>query len=167
MRLLNACRLFLRALREPDFATRQLAPVPVPASLPAPMPTAARSEAIELLAVMQREGRLVDFLQEPIATYEDAQIGAAVREVHAGCQRALERIFGPVPVMSQTEGSRVQIPIGYDPSGIKLTGAVTGAPPYAGTLQHAGWRASRCILPTWTGSEAAAMLIAPPEVDVR
>ncbi len=163
MRLLNACRLFMRALRDPGFAARQLA-APAPA---VPAARVARSEAIELLAVLQREGRLVDFLQEPIATYEDAQIGAAVREVHAGCQRALERIFGPVPAMSQTEGSRVQVPAGYDPTGIKLTGAVTAAPPYSGTLQHAGWRASRCALPSWTGSDAAAMLIAPPEVEVR
>lgn len=159
MRLMLACRLFLRALRDADFARRVLA---------APSGTAAprRSEALELLAVLQREGRLVDFLQEPIAAFSDAQIGAAVREVHAGCNRALSRLFGLAAAMPQAEGGAVRIEAGYDSGCVRLTGSVAGAPPYAGTLQHAGWRATRCTLPAWTGSAAAVMVVAPAEVEV-
>src|SRR5207253_6846543 len=36
--------------------------------------------AVQLLAILQREGRLLDFLQEDVDGYADAQIGAAVRD---------------------------------------------------------------------------------------
>ena len=171
MHLLLASRLFLRALFDAAFARRALAPEstqpPAPAATAVKPPAPNRSEALELLAVLQREGRLVDFLQEPITSYSDAQIGAAVRDVHAGCSRALERIFGLTAAIPQTEGSSLRIEPGQDTANLRLTGAVSGTPPYSGTVQHAGWRATRCALPAWTGTPAAIQLVAPAEVEIR
>lgn len=170
MRLLLACRLGFRALCDGAFARRALEldtasqSMPVVRAVEPPVPP--RSEAVELLAVLQREGRLVDFLREPITSYSDAQIGAAVREVHAGCSRAVERIFGLVAAIPEAEGSAMRIAAGQDTSGLRLTGAVTGALPYTGTVQHAGWRATHCTLPAWTGQASAALLVAPAEVEI-
>ncbi len=174
-----AFRLFFRGLSADDtFAeqARQLldgkllaaAPAaPVPA--PAPAPTAVksgRSQALDQLALLQREGRLVDFLQENLTAYSDAQIGSAVRDVHRDCASALERALGLVPVRSETEGAGVTVPPGFDASSLRLTGNVAGQAPYQGTLRHAGWQATRCDLPAYTGSETAARVIAPAEVEL-
>ncbi len=40
-------------------------------------PASTRSDAVTLLAALQREARLVDLIQENLAAYSDAQIGAA------------------------------------------------------------------------------------------
>ena len=171
MCLCLAFRLFLRALRDATFAQRALAldTAPKPAATPVAAAPAAprRSEAVELLAVLQREGRLVDFLQEPITSYSDAQIGAAVRDVHSGCSRTLDRIFGLAAAIPDAEGSTLHIAAGQDTSNVRLTGAVTGAPPYTGIVQHAGWRATRCTLPDWTGNAASTLLIAAAEVEIQ
>ena len=169
MRLTLACRLFFRALRDAEFAARALAPVAAAKPLPATNVPAApsRSEALVLLALLQREGRLVDFLQEPITAFTDAQIGAAVRDVHAGSRRALERIFGLAAAIPEAEGSTLRITAGQDTSSVRLTGAVTGTPPYTGIVQHGGWRATRCALPAWTGNQASVLLIAPAEVEIQ
>jgi hypothetical protein len=173
-----AFRLFVRGLTaDTGFAeqARQLldgrlpappAAAPVPASAPAPAPRPARPQALDLLALLQREGRLVDFLKENLAAYSDAQIGSAVRDVHRDCAAAMERAFGIVPVKSETEGTSVTVPAGFDASSVRLTGNVAGPAPYQGTLRHAGWQATRCDLPAYTGSEAAAKVIAPAEVEL-
>ena len=56
--------------------------------------------AIQLLALFQRDGRLVDFLFEDIAAYGDAQVGAAVREVHASCRRVIDRYLPIEPILA-------------------------------------------------------------------
>ena len=129
-----------------------------------PRPT--RSDALTLLAVLQREGRLVDFLQEPIDGYSDAQIGAAVRDVHKGCSVALGRMMGLEPLVGDAEGSRITVPSGFDPQVYRLVGHVTGEPPHQGALRHHGWKAGRCVVPDWTGSDAAALVVAPAEVEL-
>lgn len=137
----------------------------------APKPTAAarqpptRNEALTLLAALQNEARLVDFLQEPIDAYSDAQIGAAVREVHRGCAAVLERMFELRPVLAQGEGSAVQLPSNFEAQRFRLTGKV-GEAPYDGRLVHHGWEASRCELPQWTGNEKSARIVAPAEVEI-
>jgi hypothetical protein len=99
------------------------------------------AESLRLLALLQREGRLVDFLMEDIpASTPDAQIGAAVREVHRACQKALRDHLVLEKVIPQEEETTVTVPVGFDPSAIRLTGNVTGQPPFQGTLKHAGWR---------------------------
>jgi len=125
-----------------------------------------RSEAISLLATLQREARLVDFIKEPLDDYTDAQIGAAVRDIHRDCAAVLERLFGLEPVVDQEEGTEVEVPAGFDSGRFRLTGNVTGQPPFRGRLVHHGWEATRCELPEWSGSPAAACTVAPAEVEL-
>ena len=111
----------------------------------APGPPAEESSdrAVQLLALLQRDGRLVDFLREDIAPYQDAQIGAAVRELHASCRKALEQYVTLEPVIDGEEDRPVTVEEGFDPAAIKLVGNVTGRPPLRGLLRHRGWRVAR------------------------
>jgi hypothetical protein len=142
------------------------APKPVAAKPTAPKPP-ARSEAITLLAALQREARFVDFIQESLAGYSDAQIGAAARDVHRDCGTVLERMFALRPAVTEEEGKEVDVPAGFDAGRWRLTGNVTGQPPFHGRLVHPGWEATVCELPTWSGSAAAARIVAPAEVELQ
>ncbi len=128
---------------------------------------AVRNDALNLLAALQREARLVDFLKEPIAAYDDAQIGAAVRDIHRDCGGVLDRVFGVQPIETATEGAEITVAAGFDPARIRLVGNVQGQPPFRGKLCHHGWEATRCELPAWTGGEAALRVIAPAEVELK
>lgn len=177
-RLGIAFRLFFRALKDAAFAERgakllEGAPLPEPGkatvgapavSVPTPVP--ARSEALTLLALLQREARLIDFLKENIAPYSDAQVGAAVRDVHRDAAAAIDRLFALRPVMSEAEGSQVQVPAGAEASRVRLTGNVTGQPPFRGALRHQGWEATQSQLPQWSGSPQSAQIVAPAEVEL-
>jgi hypothetical protein len=135
---------------------------------PPPPPPAPREPdndaALALLALLQREGRLVDFLEQDIAGFGDADIGAAVRVVHEGCRRALRAHVTLAPVRSEEEGAQVTIAEAA-PEQITLTGNVGGKGPYTGTLRHRGWKATSLSLP-----EAApghdAHLLAAAEVEL-
>jgi hypothetical protein len=105
-----------------------------------PGPLKPSGVPLRVLALLQREGRLVDFLLEDIQGYADDQVGAAVRDIHRQCQAALKEHLELEPVLAQSEGAQVEVPAGFDPSAIRLTGNVTGQPPFNGTLQHHGWR---------------------------
>lgn len=122
--------------------------------------------ALHLLSLLQREGRLVDFLGEDLEPYDDAQIGAAVRGIHESCQKAVVKYLSPEAVIDQEEGEEITVPDGFDPSAIKLTGNVSGDPPFKGTLQHRGWRATRFDLPSLSGAQDPA-IIAPAEVEIE
>lgn len=104
-------------------------------------------EFVRGLALLQREGRLVDFLREDIQAYNDAQIGAAVRSVHRGCRKVLDDYLVFEPILREQEGSVVTVQAGFDPSVIRLVGEVAGNPPFRGTLKHHGWRVSQTSLP--------------------
>ena len=155
------------ALRAPLSAPRSElevrgTPPGTPAALQAGQP--ARAEpALRLLANLQREGRLVDFLEEEIAAFPDAQIGAAARAVHAGCRKALRQIFKLAPVRLEAEGGAVVIPSGFDANAVRLTGNVVGDPPFRGILRHHGWRVSETRLPSGSGDPA---VVAPAEVEL-
>lgn len=136
---------------------------PVKPSVPLP----SRCEAIQVLSVLQREGRLVDFLMETLDSYSDAQIGAAVRDIHRDCRAAVTRIFAPSAVVDKEEGSSVPVPSGFDPEQYRLIGNISGNPPYSGVLRHHGWQATKCELPLWQGSNNAVKVIAPAEVEVK
>lgn len=118
----------------------------------APSLSAAEREAIihrgavQLLAVLQREGRLLDFLLEDIDSYGDGQIGAAVRDIHRGCRKALAEHVKIAPIRSEPDEAVVRIAAGHDPSQIRLIGQVTGRPPFEGTLRHHGWRTTQMNL---------------------
>ena len=120
---------------------------------------------VQTLGLLQREGRLIDFLQEDIEPYDDAQIGAAVREVHRGCRAALKEVFGLSPVLKAAEGSQVEIEEDFDPTRIKLIGNIQGNPPFKGTLRHCGWKFTEVHLPEWTAKEKTDVL-APAEVEI-
>jgi Domain of unknown function (DUF2760) len=136
-----------------------------PVEVPKPVPK--RSEALTLLAVLQREARLVDFFQEPIDAYSDAQIGAAVRSIHKDSSAVLDRLFALKLLREESEGSSINVPSSFDSAKFRLTGNVTGSGPYRGTLAHPGWVATKCELPEWTGRDDAALVVAPAEVDVK
>ena len=182
MRLGVALKAFFRALRDRTFAEqldRLLQGHPLALSTTTEVPLAerlranmeaqapTRSDALTLLATLQREARLIDFLMEDLSGYDDAQIGAAARDVHRGCAAVLERMFTLRPLRYQEEGAHVEIVAGYDPAQITLTGNVTGQLPLRGTLVHHGWQAMQCELPAWSGQEESARVIAPAEVEVQ
>lgn len=104
--------------------------------------------ALALLALLQREGRLVDFLREPLETFTDAEIGAAARDVHRGCKKVLDQHLTFEPVMPGAEEERVTVPKGFDPAEVRLIGEAKGEPPFTGTLRHHGWRVVEAKLPS-------------------
>jgi hypothetical protein len=138
-------------------------PKPAPAKQPA---RASRSEAITLLATLQREARFIDFIKEPLDSYSDAQIGAAARDVHRDCGKVLDRLFAINSLVSQEEGSSLEVPAGFDAGRYRLTGNVVGNPPFQGRLVHHGWEAVEVQLPAWSGTPLAARVIAPVEVEL-
>ncbi len=145
------------------------APAPVAAPVPAPAPAAPvpapDTAALQLLGLLQREARFVDFVQEDPAGYSDADIGAAARVVHAGCRKVLAEHFTLEPVRSEDEGSRVTLAAGFDATAVRLTGNVVGQAPFTGTLGHRGWRVTATRLPQLTDPKAASV-IAQAEVEL-
>ncbi len=127
----------------------------------------ARSEALTLLASLQREARLVDFLMEPLDGCTDQQIGAAVRDIQKDSRSVLERMFAMKPLRSEVEGTALSVPAGFDPGEFKLTGNVAGAAPYQGELMHSGWVATQTDIPSWNGTPESASIVAPAEVEIR
>jgi hypothetical protein len=124
-----------------------------------------RDGALALLSLLQREGRLVDFLREPLDGFSDADIGAAARDVHRGCRKVLEQHLALEPVMPGEEESRVSVPKGFDPSEIRLVGEARGEPPFKGTLRHHGWRVVEAKLPS-LAEGIDRTVIAPAEVEL-
>jgi hypothetical protein len=140
-----ATRAFARVLGDAGAAERVAAvlnpPPPEPPKPPRPSP-----EPLRLLSLLQREGRLLDFLLEDIQAASDEQIGAGVRELHRKAQTALKDHLVLEPVLPNQEDETVEVKPGFDPSAIRLTGNVTGQPPFRGTLRHHGWRVKNYTL---------------------
>jgi hypothetical protein len=155
---------FFRVAKDADFAAKvNLLLNPPPPEPPKPVKPDGRP--VRLLALLQREGRLLDFLLEDIQGLPDAQIGAAVRDIHRQSQAALKEHVVLEPVMTQPESSTVEVPTGFDPSAIRLTGNVTGQPPFRGTLQHHGWRVKEIKLaPPPEGQDELVLM--PAEVEL-
>lgn len=128
---------------------------------------ASPQAAVQMLAVLQREGRLIDFLEEDLSQYEDAQIGAAVRNIHQGCKQALNEYIELNPIFKEEEGSQVSVPEGFDSKAIRLTGNVVGNPPFSGTLRHRGWRVAKVELPQPTTEQKKDWVLAPAEVEIE
>jgi hypothetical protein len=110
---------------------------------PPPPPPKPSPEPILLLTLMQREGRLIDFLLENVDGADNETLGAGVRSIHQACQKVLKEHLDLEPVMRGEEKSQVEVPVGFDPSAIRLTGNVTGSPPFKGSLEHHGWRVTK------------------------
>jgi hypothetical protein len=135
----SALGCFRRYLSDGEFAEK-VRKLMEPGETKPATPTKPSGAPLRLLAILQREGRLLDFLLEDIQAYQDAQIGAAVRDIHRQCQHAIKEHLVLEPVLPQGEGASVEVPAGFDPSAVRLTGNVSGQPPFRGTLQHHGWR---------------------------
>lgn len=125
----------------------------------------SHTAALQLLGLLQREARFVDFVQEDVASYTDADIGAAARVVHEGCRKVLRAHFTIAPVRNEAEGSRVTLAAGFDATEVRLTGNVVGQAPFTGTLGHRGWHVTDTRLPQLTDDKAAAVL-AQAEVEL-
>ena len=157
-----------KALPEPEPAKAQ-APEPAPAKPAKKKNTTAqhhRDGSLALLSLLQREGRLVDFLQEDIEEYDDSDIGAAVRDIHRGCRNVLRDHLTIEAVMPGEEDDSIQVPEGFDPGEIKLVGDVKGEPPFKGVLRHHGWRVTETNFPKLTG-EVDRNILAPAQVEVQ
>lgn len=140
---------------------------------PAPRPAAAKAEpqppnpayALQLLAILQRDSRLVDFLMEDIASYDDDQIGAAVRSLHDQARDSLARYLSLQPVIDGVEGAYTR-PATTDPAAVKFIGNVPAGKPEGGVLRHKGWRAAKVDLPVLNPKQDASF-IAPAEIEVE
>jgi hypothetical protein len=121
---------------------------------------------LKLLFLLQKSGRLIDFLKEDIDPYSDVQIGAAVRKIHAECGKTLEELVAIRPLFHENEGSPVVVSQGYDPVEIKVTGKIKGIPPYQGILRHKGWKAHKMTLPKKIG-EGDLSVIFPAEIEIK
>ncbi len=142
-----------------DAAARQAA---APKALP---PERVHASSLVLLNALQREGRLIDFLQQDITRFSDEEVGTAARVVHTGCRKVMQQCFEFAPASPAAEGSSLTVAEGFDAQQIRLTGNVAGQPPFRGTLKHHGWVAKAIRLPEL--SEAVdARVIAPAEVEL-
>lgn len=121
--------------------------------------------ALQLLSLLQREGRFVDFLEEDVSSFSDAQIGAAARVVHDGCRKAIREHLPIEPVRTEEEGAKIKLEKGFDAHRVRLTGNVTGEAPFTGTLAHRGWKVKEVKLPKMTEGHDAS-IVAPAEVEV-
>jgi Domain of unknown function (DUF2760) len=190
-RLWFAWVCLVRVLFDPSFAGRVWAvrssPAMLPnfkadgeagdatASPPQPLPEdAARREdearqptnrGLQLLALLQRDGRFVDFIEQDVTGFTDEEVGAAARVVHEGCRKVLHRVTSVSSVRPENEGSQVVIEAGFSPAEIMLVGNVKGAAPYRGTLRHKGWRVAELHLPEAVNGHDPHIL-APAEVEL-
>jgi Domain of unknown function (DUF2760) len=150
-------------------ALRDGAAPPAPPAAPVPvapvLKEASPDAALQLLALLQRDARLIDFVGEDLGSYADAQIGAAARLVHEGCAKVLREHFSIVPVRDEAEGGRVTLQAGFDAAAVRLTGKLVGQPPFSGSLRHRGWRVTEVRLPKLAGSHDTHVL-APAEVEL-
>ena len=165
--VLGDARLAARfaALRSGAAAAPAPTPAPPPPPPRPPLREAPPDAALQLLALLQRDARLIDFVGEDLSSYDDAQIGAAARVVHAGCAKVLREHFTIEPVRAEAEGTRITLPAGFDAAAVKLTGNVVGQPPFTGALSHRGWRVSEVRLPK-LAERHDARVIAPAEVEL-
>ncbi|MDR1492798.1 MAG: DUF2760 domain-containing protein [Planctomycetaceae bacterium] len=167
MRLMTAVKSFFVVLSNPEKAEKILSILNGRESLLPPTESASRqSDAITLLAALQREARFLDFIKENLDSYEDAQIGAAARSVHDKSAAVIERFFSVQPLRSEEELSKITIEK-PDAAFVQFVGDISGEPPYSGRLAHHGWIAQKCDLPKWSGNPDAAFVLAPAEIEIE
>jgi len=172
-RLILALATFRRILVDVRFAGRIAAlradgstAVPDVSDPEIPRLRAAEPNAgLQLLGLLQQEGRLIDFLEEDVGAYSDAEVGAAAHVVHEGCKKTLGQHFTIEAVRAESEGTRVTLAEGFDASAIRLTGNIVGQAPFTGNLVHRGWRVTETRLPQVAAGHDLTIL-APAEVEL-
>jgi Domain of unknown function (DUF2760) len=141
-----------------------------PATPPPPEPPKVKLSdgALQMLQILQRDSRLIDFLMEDITSYSDEQVGAAVRTLHGDCRASLVRHVSLTPVIDGVEGTYQKLDGSKppDPNRIKLIGNVpaNGKVP-GGTLRHRGWMAASIDLPPLGKQDPTTF--APAEIEVE
>lgn len=147
---------------------KTMEPEPEPAEAPKAIEPvkASPDSALQVLSLLQRKGRLIDFLQEDLSQFQDAQIGAAVRNIHEGCKQVLAEYVKVEPIYGESEGSDITVQAGFDAQAVRLVGNVSGEPPFKGALRHRGWRVVEVELPERVGQEQS-MILAAAEVEVN
>jgi hypothetical protein len=163
--LLFSGELSAETLAALHLTKRAAAPAAVPKAPAAPPAVKTSDGALQILGILQRDARLVDFLMEDIAGYSDDQVGAAVRELHDQCRDSMARYVTLQPVIDGVEGTFAKAP-SSDPNVVKFIGNVPAKPPSGGTLRHKGWRASKIDLPA-LGAKQDATVIAPAEIEIE
>ena len=156
------------ALRQPETAAAVVMPTATAKAAPVappPMKEATPDAALQLLGLLQRDARLIDFTQEDLSQYSDADIGGVARVLHEGCSKVLREHFTIDPVRTEAEGSRVTLPVGFDARAMRLTGNVVGKAPFTGSLCHRGWRVTDTRLPKLADSHDVTVL-AQAEVEL-
>ena len=118
-----------------------------------------------MLAILQRDSRLIDFLMEDITAYSDGQVGAAVRELHNQCRDSIARYIALQPLIDGVEGAFAKAP-SADPNLVKFIGNVPATPPPGGILRHRGWRAAKVELPALAAKQDPSV-IAPAEIEIE
>jgi hypothetical protein len=156
-----------KSAQDPAFAEKLKALIAGAELKPAapPAPPKPSGAALRMLALLQAEARLVDFLLEDIQGASDAQIGQAVREVHKKAQAALKQHAVIETVLTGNEGDTTTVPKGFDPSAIRVVGNVTGEPPFTGQIQHPGWRVKELKLAA-PPAGADEFVLQPAEVQI-
>ncbi|KXV02443.1 hypothetical protein CR51_20340 [Caballeronia megalochromosomata] len=153
----------------PDFASEAPKPAAAPVQPVQPAPSVLKEAspiaALQLLGLLQRDARFIDFVEEDIVNYSDADIGAAARLVHDGCRAVLREHFSIKPVRTEAEGSRITLQEGFDAAAVRLTGNVVGKPPFNGSISHRGWKVEDTRLPKLAPSHDAS-IVAPAEVEL-
>ncbi|MCL7419639.1 MAG: DUF2760 domain-containing protein [Methylobacter sp.] len=139
--------------------------VPAPAPEPVVLKEATPDAALQLLGLLQKEARFIDFIKEDISAYGDADIGIAARVVHEGCNKAINEHFSLASVRGEQEGTKVTLQKGFDAASVRLTGNIVGAAPFTGTLVHKGWKVTDIRLPKLTQGHNA-QIVAPAEVEL-
>lgn len=142
-----------------------LAAPPPPPALPPPSTDQQHAGALFLLGLLQREGRLLDFVKDDITAFSDADIGAAARVVHAGCKKVIAQYLAVSPVVKDEEGASITVPQGFDANRFRLTGNVTGQGPWKGSLKHHGWEATKVEVPP-APLTVDVKVLAPAEVEL-
>ncbi len=139
----------------------------VPAPIPEPviLKEATPDAALQLLGLLQKNARFIDFIQEDIASYSDADVGVAARVVHEGCKKAVHEHFTLAPIRTELEGNKVTLPAGFDAASVRLTGNIVGSAPFTGTLVHKGWQVTDVRLAKLTQTHNAN-IVAPAEVEL-
>ena len=147
-----------------EFAAPAAAPVRVAPAPPVEPRVESTDRAAQILAILQRDGRLVDFLMEDLGAYSNEQVGAAVRDVHRGCRQALDKYATLAPVFDAAEGSAVTVDARSDAARVRVVGNAAGSPPFRGVLRHRGWDATRLELPPLPATGRS--VLAPAEVEI-
>jgi hypothetical protein len=136
------------------------------ASAPAPPPPVRAADgALQMLSILQRDARLIDFLMEDISPYSDDQVGAAVRGLHDQCRQALAQYVALRPVIDGVEGAYTRTPADT-PEAVKFIGNVPASTPPGGTLRHKGWRVAKLDLPA-VNTRQDLNILAPAEIEVE